>query len=327
MIPHLIISFSFYFLSPSPLSRGQRRARRGKDLVHRLGVTLEEMYNGATRKLALQRSLVCDKCEGRGGKKGATSKCEPCRGTGMIARMHQLAPGIMQHIEQVCSQCQGQGEMISEKDRCKACEGRKLIRDRKVLEVHIDKGMRDDQKIVFAGEGDQEPDVPAGDIIVVLDEKKHPVFDRANEDLVMTMQLTLVEALCGFQRVVKTLDARDLVITSIPGEVIKHNEIKCVMGEGMPRYKEPFERGRLLIRFGVTFPEKLDPAMVPKLESCFPARPPVEIPIDSEECTLMTFDPAQDQRQQQYREAYEEDGHSGGGGGGGRPHTVQCPTS
>lgn len=140
--------------------------------MHRLGVTLEEMYNGATRKLALQRSLVCDKCEGRGGKKGATSKCEPCRGSGMISRMHQLAPGIMQHIEQVCAQCQGQGEQISEKDKCRACEGRKLIRDRKVLEVHIDKGMRDDQKIVFAGEGDQEPDVPAGDIIVVLDEKK-----------------------------------------------------------------------------------------------------------------------------------------------------------
>lgn len=160
----------------------------------------------------------------------------------------------------------------------------------------------------------------------VLSLFQHPVFDRANEDLVMTMQLTLVEALCGFQRVVKTLDARDLVITSIPGEVIKHNEIKCVMGEGMPRYKEPFERGRLLIRFGVTFPDKLDPAMVPQLEACFPARPPVEIPIDSEECTLMTFDPAQDQRQSQYREAYDEDGHSGGGGGG-RPHTVQCPTS
>lgn len=307
--------------------RRNRRARRGKDLVHRLAVSLEEMYNGATRRLALQRSLVCDKCEGRGGKKGASAKCDPCRGTGMKTHMQQLAPGIMQHIETVCPQCQGQGQVIADKDRCKQCEGKKLIRDRKVLEVHVDKGMRDDQKIVFAGEGDQEPDVPAGDIIVVLDEKKHPVFDRANDDLVMTMQLTLVEALCGFQKVVKTLDARDLVITSVPGEVIKHNEIKCVMGEGMPRYKEPFEKGRLLIRFGVTFPESMDPAIVPKLESCFPARPAVEIPIDSEECTLSTFDPAQEQRQQAYRDAYEEDHHGHGGGGGGRAHTVQCPTS
>jgi DnaJ family protein A protein 1 len=34
----------------------------------------------------------------------------------------------------------------------------------------------------------------------------------------MRMNIELVESLCGFQRVVKTLDDRDLVITAIPGE-------------------------------------------------------------------------------------------------------------
>ena len=50
------------------------------------------------------------------------------------------------------------------------------LRERKVLEVHIDKGMTDGQKIVFSGEGDQEPDIPPGDIIIVLDEQEHEVF-------------------------------------------------------------------------------------------------------------------------------------------------------
>lgn len=36
----------------------------GKNLVHQLGVTLEEMYNGATRKLALQKNVICEKCDG-----------------------------------------------------------------------------------------------------------------------------------------------------------------------------------------------------------------------------------------------------------------------
>ncbi|CAF4567908.1 unnamed protein product, partial [Rotaria magnacalcarata] len=35
------------------------------------------------------------------------------------------------------------------------------------------------------------------------------------------MQITLIESLCGFQKVIKTLDNRPLVITSLPGEVIK----------------------------------------------------------------------------------------------------------
>lgn len=52
----------------------------------------------------------------------------------------------------------------------------KVVRERKVLEVHVDKGMVDGQKITFGGEGDQEPGLEAGDIIIVLDEKEHPVF-------------------------------------------------------------------------------------------------------------------------------------------------------
>ena len=38
--------------------------RRCKDVIHQLGVSLEEMYNGSVRKLALKKNVVCDKCEG-----------------------------------------------------------------------------------------------------------------------------------------------------------------------------------------------------------------------------------------------------------------------
>lgn len=36
----------------------------GKNVVHQLGVTLEEMYKGATRKLGLQKNVICEKCDG-----------------------------------------------------------------------------------------------------------------------------------------------------------------------------------------------------------------------------------------------------------------------
>jgi DnaJ family protein A protein 1 len=44
---------------------GSRQEHRGKNLVHQLAVSLEELYNGAVRKLALQKNVVCDKCEGK----------------------------------------------------------------------------------------------------------------------------------------------------------------------------------------------------------------------------------------------------------------------
>ena len=70
-----------------------------------------------------------------------------------------------------------------EKDRCKNCQGRKTVKERKILEVHIDKGMRDGQKITFSGEGDQEPGIEPGDIIIILDEKEHPLYKRNDMDL------------------------------------------------------------------------------------------------------------------------------------------------
>ncbi|KAJ4436678.1 dnaJ homolog subfamily A member 1 [Periplaneta americana] len=297
-----------------------RRERRGKDVIHQLSVSLEELYKGAVRKLALQKNVICDKCEGRGGKKGAVESCPTCRGTGMQVQIQQLGPGMIQQIQSMCGECRGQGERINPKDRCKTCQGRKTIRDRKILEVHVDKGMVDGQKITFGGEGDQEPGLEPGDIIIVLDEKEHEVYKRSGNDLIMRLNIELVEALCGFQRVIRTLDDRDLVITAIPGEVTKHGDVKCVMNEGMPQYKNPFEKGRLIIQFLVNFPSTLPPELIPQLENCLPPRPETMIPDSAEECLLVDLDPEQEARRREYKNAYDEDeaGHG--------PSRVQCAT-
>lgn len=52
----------------------------------------------------------------------------------------------------------------------------KVVRERKILEVNVDKGMVDGQKITFNGEGDQEPGLEPGDIIIVLDEREHRTY-------------------------------------------------------------------------------------------------------------------------------------------------------
>lgn len=36
----------------------------GKNVVHQLSVSLEEMYKGSTRRLGLQKNVICEKCEG-----------------------------------------------------------------------------------------------------------------------------------------------------------------------------------------------------------------------------------------------------------------------
>lgn len=281
---------------------------KGKDMVQQLKVTLDELYNGSLRKLALQKNVICSKCDGYGGKKGSVQSCTTCHGSGMQLRIHQFAPGMVQQVQTVCHDCQGQGERINAKDRCKNCQGRKVIRERKILEVHIDKGMRDGQQIRFTGEGDQEPGVEPGDIIIVLDEKEHQVFQRRKMDLIMLMEISLTEALCGFQKTIEMLDKRILVINSYPGEVVQHNQLKSIMGEGMPQYRNPFEKGQLIIKFSVKFPSTVPVEKLPVLEKVLPPREEVIIPDGAEECMLQEYDiNTQNMHNHRRGEVYDDD--------------------
>ncbi|GFX01230.1 dnaJ homolog subfamily A member 1 [Trichonephila clavipes] len=301
----------------------RKRDNKSANVVHQLGVTVDELYNGAVRKLAVQKNVICEKCEGRGGKKGALEKCSKCNGSGVQTHVQQLGPGMVQRIQSMCSACAGHGEYINPKDRCKNCHGKKVVRERKLIEVHIDKGMEDGHRITFSGEGDQEPGLEPGDIVIVLDEKEHALFKRRGSDLIMRMELTLVEALCGLQRIIRTPDNRELVITCLPGEVIHNQSLKCILNEGMPQYKNPFEKGKLIIQFVVNFPDQLSGPAITQIETILPPRPEYIIPDNADEAPLLDLTPDQDSRNQRYnRQAYEEDDERYGG-----PRGVQCQTN
>ncbi|KAM6960815.1 dnaJ homolog subfamily A member 4 [Aplochiton taeniatus] len=297
-----------------------QRERKGKNLVHQLSVSLEEMYNGTTRKLALQKNVICEKCDGYGGKKGTLEKCSSCKGKGMQIKVQQIGPGMIQQIQSMCADCQGQGEKFNSKDRCKNCKGHKVECRKKILEVHIEKGMRDGQKITFQGEGDQEPGLEPGDVVIVLDQKDHSIYQRKGDDLTMKMDIKLVEALCGFKKTILTLDKRVLIINSSPGEVIKHDEIRCVQNEGMPMHRAPSDRGQLIVRFQVEFPQKhwLPEHLMFQLERLLPPREDTMIDDDMEEVDLCEMAYSSEQRSNK-REAYEEDE-------GGHRNEVQCQT-
>jgi len=192
---------------------------------------------------------------------------------------------MIQQMQAACNECRGKGETIRDKDRCPTCDGKKLIPEPKVLEVHVDKGMIPGQAVSFYGEGEQEPGLEPGDIIVTLKEKKDPevdsVFRRIHDGhLLYRHTLTLSEALTGFDFYLRHLDGRFLHITSEKGDVIKPGDTKIIENEGMPIHKRPFDKGRLIIQFEVVFPqpEDLDDSKREALKALFPRQPRSEKP-------------------------------------------------
>ncbi|XP_019457496.1 PREDICTED: dnaJ protein homolog [Lupinus angustifolius] len=307
-------------------SRGGRRQRRGEDVVHPLKVSLDDLYLGTSKNLSLSRNALCSKCTGKGSKSGASMKCAACQGTGMKVSIRHLGPSMIQQMQHPCNECKGTGETISEKDRCTQCQGEKVVQEKKVLQVIVEKGMQNGQKITFPGEADEAPDTITGDIVFVLQQKEHPKFKRKAEDLFVEHTLSLTEALCGFHFVLTHLDGRQLLIKSNPGEVIKPDSYKAINDEGMPLYQRPFMKGKLYVHFSVEFPDSVSPDQVKALEAVLPSKPPsqlTDMELDEcEETTLHDVNMEEElRRKQQYQqqEAYDEDEDMHGGG-----QRVQC---
>lgn len=299
----------------------QRGPQRGKDIKHTISCTLEELYKGRTAKLALNKTILCKLCDGRGGKEGKVKQCGACHGSGMRFVTRQMGP-MIQRFQTVCDSCQGTGDICDAKDRCTVCKGKKTQAERKILLVHIDPGMKDGQRIVFSGEGDQEPNVTPGDVVFVVDEKPHDKFKRRGNDLAYECELDLLTALAGGDVAFKHISGDFIKFNILPGEVIAPGSQRIIEKQGMPIYRNS-DRGNLLISFTVKFPsdhfaseEKLQ-----QLESILPARNPVNIPAGAEvdECDLLTIDPRKHQ-QSSKRDAYDSDEEEGGAHGQG----VQC---
>jgi DnaJ-class molecular chaperone len=70
---------------------------RGKDVVHPLTVSLEDLYKGVSKKLKITRNIVCKTCTGSGTKKqGAATKCPTCDGRGVQVHVKRMGNMIQQ---------------------------------------------------------------------------------------------------------------------------------------------------------------------------------------------------------------------------------------
>ena len=158
-------------------SRGGRRGpRKSPSVNHPLKVSLEDLYNGKTVKLAINRKVIV----------GEAKTCSTCKGQGAVMEMRQIGPGMITQMQRPCSACGGQGNSAQMKS------------ERKVVEVRVEKGMNHNQKITFSGMADEMPGRETGDVNFIIQEKDHDVFKRKGADLLVIKEISLNQALTGY---------------------------------------------------------------------------------------------------------------------------------
>ncbi|KAJ7761970.1 hypothetical protein DFH07DRAFT_739604 [Mycena maculata] len=144
--------------------------------------------------------------------------------------------------------------------------GRRLLdgsSEDKVLEILVQPGWKSGTKVRFPHAGNDQRNGEAQDLVFVVEEKPHEVFERQGNDLVCHVKIPLLDALTGSgsKRVVEALDGRKLQIT-VPAGIVKPGQETMVSGEGMPIRKDGSvkRKGDLIVKWNVVFPDRITPA-------------------------------------------------------------------
>ncbi len=232
--------------------RQQRRQRKGGDLRIRVKLSLEDIAKGVTKTLKVPTFVACSHCKGTGAKDGvAFATCPRCHGQGTIIEQ-QYTPFGMSNSQSICPNCDGTGKVISE--QCTYCGGQGVERRDIETSFTIPAGVQEGQTFALRGKGNYPKGggVP-GDLLVVIEEIKHPELIRDGADVIYNLMLDIPTAVLGGAVEVPTITGRarlNIPAGTQPGKVLR------LRGKGLPD-SENGGQGDELINIMVYVPENL----------------------------------------------------------------------
>ncbi|XP_047313434.1 dnaJ homolog subfamily B member 4-like [Impatiens glandulifera] len=132
-----------------------------------------------------------------------------------------------------------------------------LTHEEEQLTIKVQPGWKKGTKLTFPGIGNEKLGTCQADIILVIMEKKHPMYvRRGGDDLLMEFKIPLVDALTGCMITIALLGGEEMKLM-FDDEMIETGLEKVIVGQGMPKSKELGRRGNLVIHFVVDFPKEL----------------------------------------------------------------------
>ena len=227
--------------------------RRGSDLRITVKMNLAEVATGVDKTLRIPTNVKCEFCNGTGAKDGtALNTCPTCHGTGTVSQVVQGFFGPQEAVS-VCPQCEGEGKVISEV--CTHCHGDGTQRKDELVSFHIPAGVQDGMTLTVKGKGNAPRRGGVnGDLLVVIQEVKHPELIRDGNDVIYNLMLDVSTAALGGAVEVPTITGRarlNIPAGTQPGKVLR------LRGTGIPS-TDSSGTGDELINVMVYIPENLD---------------------------------------------------------------------
>jgi len=244
--------FDFGGFGSAKGGRRQPRQRRGGDVRIRVKLSLEDIAKGVTKTLRVPTFVECEHCKGTGAKDGvAFATCNRCHGSGHVTMQEQTIFCIQQTMAE-CPSCNGSGKVITE--QCSHCNGTGVVRKEQEVTFSIPAGAAEGQTFALRGKGNYPKGggVP-GDLLVVVEEIKHPELIRDGADIIYNLMLDIPTATLGGSVEIPTITGRariNIPAGTQPGKVLR------LRGKGLPD-NENGGSGDELINIMVFIPENL----------------------------------------------------------------------
>lgn len=232
--------------------RSSRRVNRGSNLRIKVKLSLEDILNGANKRIKVNKYVSCSSCNGTGARGGsAFSTCSTCNGAGRVTRVTNTFLGQMQ-TSSTCPSCSGEGQTIE--DKCSSCYGNGIVKKEEVISINIPAGVENGMQLSLSGKGNAAPrgGVP-GDLIVVVEEIPHNNLLRDGMNLLYDHHISFPEAALGTTIEAPTLEGKARIKIepgTQPGKVLR------LKGKGLPSVNA-YGRGDLLVNINIWTPQKL----------------------------------------------------------------------
>ena len=230
-------------------TRNTNRARKGKDTLVRIDLTLEEAAFGIDKEITLNLNDTCENCNGVGGFEEKT--CDYCHGNGYVVTEQRSIFGVMQS-QSVCPKCKGSGKTF--KSVCEKCSGTGQVRKKKTISVHIPEGVETGHQLRMTGKGESGINGgPNGDIYLEINVKESSFYKRDGNNLYIHMPITITDAILGCKKEVPTIYG-NVIMEIKPGT--QNNTKYKLRGKGIKGVNS-IMKGDQYVIIDVMIPDKL----------------------------------------------------------------------
>ncbi len=238
-----------------------KTVNKGSNLRVKVKLSLEDILSGVEKRIKVTKYIYCPKCNGTGAKNGtAFHTCSTCHGTGQVTRVTNTFLGQMQTAS-TCPTCGGEGKVIT--DKCTTCFGNGVIKGEEIITLNIPAGVSEGMQLSVSGKGNAAARGGInGDLIVVIEEEKHPHLQRDGENLIYELYLSFPEAALGTSIEVPTLEGKAKIKIEAGTQSGKILRLK---NKGLPTLNR-YGRGDLLVSISVWVPRTLSKSEKEMLE-------------------------------------------------------------